>query len=244
MKVRSTTGSMWLPFSRPCSPPSILSERISARSTDLKRFPAKRGSIAHESPRSMTVPLIVLAVCSAVVGIYFEVTHGFGKFLSQTPSIAYLSHHTGRACPRGISLGRHAHQCRGSGLWESAWRLCSIGPRGRPPLIRLTRQRGHWGCIACQSRNSTSMKFTRCSSSGPSWGLAAASYWIDRNVIDRTVNLVGRMPPAIGATLRPLQNGLVPFYAVGMIPRSAGSPRCGPHGLGLDDFMRTCAENR
>jgi NADH-quinone oxidoreductase subunit L len=48
-------------------------------------------------------------------------------------------------------------------------------------------------------------------------GLAAASYWIDRNVIDRTVNFIGRMPPAIGAALRPLQNGLVPFYAVGMV---------------------------
>jgi NADH:ubiquinone oxidoreductase subunit 5 (subunit L)/multisubunit Na+/H+ antiporter MnhA subunit len=51
----------------------------------------------------------------------------------------------------------------------------------------------------------------------PFLGVAAASYWIDRNVIDRTVDAIGRVPPTVGAALRPLQNGLIPFYAVGMV---------------------------
>ena len=28
-----------------------------------------------------------------MIGIFFEVTHGFADFLGQTPSIAYLNHH-------------------------------------------------------------------------------------------------------------------------------------------------------
>ena len=36
-------------------------------------------------------------------------------------------------------------------------------------------------------------------------------------MIDRTDNAVGRIPPAMGSALRPLQNGLISFYAVGMI---------------------------
>ena len=37
----------------------------------------------------MTVPLMILAICSLVVGAYFEYTHGFAHFLRLTPSLAY-----------------------------------------------------------------------------------------------------------------------------------------------------------
>jgi len=47
--------------------------------------------------------------------------------------------------------------------------------------------------------------------------LAWISYWIDRWIIDGLVNLVGRIPPIIGAGLRTLQGGLVQFYALAMM---------------------------
>ena len=45
----------------------------------------------------MTVPLVILAVCSLVVGAYFEFTHGFANFLARTPSLAYLAQPAGEA---------------------------------------------------------------------------------------------------------------------------------------------------
>ena len=51
----------------------------------------------------------------------------------------------------------------------------------------------------------------------PLWLLAQASYWFDRWVIDGLVNAVGRLPLWIAAGLRPLQSGLVQFYALAMV---------------------------
>ncbi len=47
--------------------------------------------------------------------------------------------------------------------------------------------------------------------------LASFSYWFDRRVIDGLVNFIGRIPPWIGAGMRPLQSGLVQFYALAMV---------------------------
>ncbi len=47
--------------------------------------------------------------------------------------------------------------------------------------------------------------------------LARLSDWFDRKVIDGLVNLVGRVPPWVAAGLRPLQSGLVQFYALAMV---------------------------
>ncbi|KKK65359.1 hypothetical protein LCGC14_2974920, partial [marine sediment metagenome] len=55
-----------------------------------EQIPAEAGHHAHESPKPMTVPLMILAVCALVVGAYFELTHGFADFLAKTPSVAYL----------------------------------------------------------------------------------------------------------------------------------------------------------
>ena len=181
-----------------------------------EEIPSEAGHHAHESPRSMTVPLIVLAVCSAVVGIYFEVTHGFGRFLGQTPSIAYLSHHTHEHLHEGfhwgIMLTSAVVAVVGIGLaaafyWPKRKSAADATHKAAEALglYRLSEQKFYFDEIY-------QMLFV-----WPLLGLAAASYWIDRNLIDRTVNLIGRMPPTIGATLRPLQNGLVPFYAVGMV---------------------------
>jgi NADH-quinone oxidoreductase subunit L len=181
-----------------------------------EEIPSEAGHHAHESPRSMTVPLIVLAVCSVVVGIYFEVTHGFAGFLGQTPSIAYLS--------------RHAHEHAHEGfhwkimLTSAVVALAGIGlaaafywPKRKPAADATHRAAEALGFYHLSKQKFFFDEIYQMLFVWPFMGLAAASYWIDRNVIDRTVNFIGRMPPAIGAALRPLQNGLVPFYAVGMV---------------------------
>lgn len=47
--------------------------------------------------------------------------------------------------------------------------------------------------------------------------LAQVCYAVDRWVVDWIVNAVGRAPPALGALMRSLQMGLVPFYALAML---------------------------
>ena len=42
------------------------------------------------------------------------------------------------------------------------------------------------------------------------------SYALDRVLIDGAVNLAGRLPVQLGATLRRMQSGLVPFYGMMM----------------------------
>jgi NADH:ubiquinone oxidoreductase subunit 5 (subunit L)/multisubunit Na+/H+ antiporter MnhA subunit len=51
----------------------------------------------------------------------------------------------------------------------------------------------------------------------PLWLLALAAYWFDRWVIDGFVNLLGKIPVAVGSLLRSLQNGMVQFYALAMM---------------------------
>ena len=47
--------------------------------------------------------------------------------------------------------------------------------------------------------------------------LAAICYWFDHWIVDGLVDLVGRMPRAVGSLMRPLQMGLVQFYALAMV---------------------------
>jgi NADH-quinone oxidoreductase subunit L len=53
---------------------------------------------------------------------------------------------------------------------------------------------------------------------GPLRLLARLSYWVDRYLIDGLVDVCGSFPKGIiGAMLRPLQNGMVQFYALAMV---------------------------
>jgi NADH-quinone oxidoreductase subunit L len=47
--------------------------------------------------------------------------------------------------------------------------------------------------------------------------LSAVCYWIDRWLVDGLVNLTGRIPAVVGALMRPMQMGLVQFYALAMV---------------------------
>lgn len=42
-------------------------------------------------------------------------------------------------------------------------------------------------------------------------------HWFDRNIIDYLVDIVGFLPKLLGSILRPLQGGLIQFYALVMI---------------------------
>jgi hypothetical protein len=47
--------------------------------------------------------------------------------------------------------------------------------------------------------------------------LAKVCYWLDRWLVDGFVNVMGKIPLAAGWLMRPLQMGLVQFYALAMV---------------------------
>ena len=58
-----------------------------------EKIPEEAGSHAHESPYSMTVPLVILALGSLIVGALLEWSHGLDDLLARTPSLVFLSGH-------------------------------------------------------------------------------------------------------------------------------------------------------
>lgn len=171
------------------------------------KVPEEAGHHAHESPASMTFPLIVLGSGAAVLGVLLgHLTGIFDGYLGKTV-IGAASHHQLDWFVAGVSsfvaiagiLLAFAFYFRPSPMPEMLANLC-------PPLTRLSRRKflldevfDSWVIL-------------------PLRGVAALSKvgdWIlDSGIVD---GLFGGLPREIGRLLRPLQNGLVQFYALSMM---------------------------
>jgi NADH-quinone oxidoreductase subunit L len=177
-----------------------------------ERVPPEAGHHAHESPPSMTVPLVILAVCSVVVGGYFAWTHGFTEFLSHTPSLAFApladtavepAFHTdimlisSVVAVAGIALAAL--------IYLGGRNVADILARAARPLYTLSYRKFY---------------FDEIYSAVIVWPLRVMAlffYFIDRFIIDGLVNLFGWVPALFGYLLRSLQNGMVQFYALAMV---------------------------
>jgi NADH-quinone oxidoreductase subunit L len=178
-----------------------------------ERIPEEAGHHAHESPRTMTVPLIILAVCAALVG--FALVSSFGDFLRLTPSLAWKMVPTVEETVESAAI--HSQVAVTSTLVA----LAGVGVAAflylgdRSQVDRLAR----W--LAPLYELSYGKFFVDLIydwiAVRPLRALAWICNWIDRWLVDGLVNLFGAIPPALGTTLRSLQNGVVQFYAMAMI---------------------------
>jgi len=185
-----------------------------------ERIPKEAGHHAHESPRAMTVPLMILAVCALGVGAYFELTHGFANFLEQTPSVAYLAAASHAAGPEAAAEGgSHLGVAVVSSIVAlSGIVLAALLYLGKDALLAaLARVMGALGLYRLSHGKFFFDEIYDRLVVGPLRGIAQVSYWIDEHVIDGLVNTCGRVPPLFGALLRPLQNGMTQFYAMAMV---------------------------
>ena len=169
----------------------------------------------------MTVPMVILAVGALGVGYYFQRTGDFsgpGSFLAQTPSLAYA----GLTAPQtnvlpagegelGVALAGTLAALAGVGLAMALY----LGSPGRvEAIVRIMKALGFYGL----SRGKFFIdQIYRILVVLPLVGLARLCAWTDRYVIDGLVNLVGLLPTVAGAMLRPMQSGLVQFYALAMV---------------------------
>jgi NADH-quinone oxidoreductase subunit L len=246
-----------------------------------ERIPAAAGHHAHESPPVMLIPLIVLAVCAAILGMAMITdptnwgTNRLVAFLSGTPSLAagtiaatevehphfhltvaglstlvalagivlalYL--YTGeqsevRALHRWFDLegidratdpqwvlqlarvGWIAAVIRGLKRVHLGWIVTLVGYLLGLMTLVLAFPLMIGNFISPYRLSANKFYLDELYSALIVWPLrlaAAVCYWIDRWIIDGLVNLLGRVPPAIGSLMRSLQMGQVQFYALVMV---------------------------
>ncbi|HVA48173.1 MAG TPA: NADH-quinone oxidoreductase subunit L [Pirellulales bacterium] len=187
--------------------------------------PHEAGHHAHESPRSMLVPLFILAACALGIGIIDSEwafgKHRFDEFLQQTPSLSYAP----------LQPAEHAGETGAHGQIMALGSLAGFAGIGLAAFLYLggRKEIEAVGKAASSARiyelGLYQLSYNRFFIDAiynvfviwPLWMLAQSAYWFDRWVIDGLVNLVGKIPLAVGSALRSLQNGLVQFYALAMM---------------------------
>lgn len=180
-----------------------------------ERIPSEAGHLAHESPGTMTGPLLVLAFGSLTVGAYFEWTHGFARFLAAAPSLAYLSaSNAAAAAPAeggNIALASTAITVAGIALTAFLY----LGSRRN--VARLARAMNVFGLYTLSYGKFFFDPLYSVLVVWPLLGVAWLAAWFDRWVVDSLVDLCGAAPRLLGTALRPAQNGLIQFYALAMV---------------------------
>ncbi len=179
-----------------------------------ERIPEEAGHHAHESPPVMTVPLIVLAVGAAGIGFAVEpflhligVHTTFSGFLDEhTRGVAELHPHPTNVLLMTItSLVAVGGIAAGWWLYAQRPALADDAARRAPVLYQASLNKFffdelyQWLVVK------------------PLEGFAEFCRVFDFYVIDKIVDIVGLVPRLFGVLFRPVQNGLVQFYALAMI---------------------------
>jgi proton-translocating NADH-quinone oxidoreductase chain L len=171
--------------------------------------PAGHGGV-HESPPVMTIPLIVLAVFSLGIGWLLgpwgpEALH-ISHFLAGTPGFPEAGpEHANWAMMTVSSL-------IALGGIAFAWLVYVKEPRLQETLAKKA------GMLYQLSFNKFYIdELYYALIVQPFQGLADFLGQIDLNGLDALVDLIGQVPRLLGGLFRPVQNGLVQFYALAMI---------------------------
>jgi NADH-quinone oxidoreductase subunit L len=178
------------------------------------RLPPEAGEHAHESPPVMTIPLIILAIGAAGVGIVVEpFTHWISALLENywLPGAFATRPLTPDIHGPNIPLMFGSTAFALGGLLLAWWMYVrDVGfagrlARGMQGLYQLSLNKFHVDEIyyALIVR--------------PLSALAGLSRVFDLYVLDSLVDLIAQLPRLLGVLLRPIQNGLVQFYALAMI---------------------------
>ncbi len=177
-----------------------------------ERLPAEAGQHAHESPPVMLWPLRILAVGAIVVGPVLALSHFLGNFLEQNFLPPGINWHQHTNWP--LMLGSSAFALGGIGL---AWLFYVRKPTLPDALARSA------AVLYALSRNKFYLdEIYELLLVLPLAGLAKVCRLLDMGLVDKLVDLLAQVPRGLGYLVRPLQNGLVQFYALLMVLGLAG----------------------
>jgi NADH-quinone oxidoreductase subunit L len=192
------------------------------------RGPAAVWERIHESPAVMTIPLILLAIPSALLGLYLGLPLG-NSLISHwlepvfAPAVEMLHHAEGEYQLFGIDGALIGASVAVAAIGVVlAWRFFGIDAGGlrlpaRPELVREWSARPGLSFLYRASLNKwwfddlNHLLFIVIGGR-----VAAAFWWFDREVIDGTVNAIGRLAIESGRGLRRVQTGRVQNYALGI----------------------------
>jgi NADH-quinone oxidoreductase subunit L len=173
-----------------------------------EKIPHEAGHHAHESPKVMTIPLMVLAVGAVFLGFINAepLTHWFGHFLGHVP---YLTAHHEPEYPKALVLSVSvAIGLIGIGLAYFMYRVKPAVPvqlaARFPVLYQLSLNKFHFDELYY-------FFIVR-----PLLVVAEICRVGDLYLLDKLVDVVGSAPQGMGRLFRPIQNGLVQFYALAM----------------------------
>ncbi len=176
-----------------------------------QQVPEQAGEHAHESPRLMTVPLLILAALAASIGWIMERSHWLVDFLALTPSLAFadlrettpVSFHPQIAVISTLAAVLGAASAAYFFLGDtrqSEWVARAWGPFYRASYGKFLFDEIYLYLIVWPLR-----------------GVAWLCFQVDRLLIDGLVNLIGWLPVAVGRVLRGLQSGMLQSYALAMV---------------------------
>ncbi len=172
-----------------------------------ERIPEEAGGHAHEAPAVMLVPLQILAVGAAGLGIVIEpFTHWFRRLLARTPFLP----------------PEHAEELYLGFMLLSA--LVAVGGIVAAWVVYVRRP-GLAGRLAKDFRALYQLSLNKFHLDElyyafvvlPLAALARLCRVFDLYVVDSLVDLCGNVPRFVGVLFRPLQNGLVQFYALARV---------------------------
>jgi NADH-quinone oxidoreductase subunit L len=170
------------------------------------RLPPEAGEHADESPPVMTVPLMVLAVFAVGVGAALGPTDVFAHLLERTPLLPEPGEHH----PDYLLMG-------GSALIALAGIAFAWLEYVRSPSLSASLARNLQALYQLSLNKFHFDELYHAFIVMPLEALAALARVFDQYVIDGLVDLVGQLPRTLGSLFRPVQNGLVQFYALAMI---------------------------
>ncbi len=173
-----------------------------------ERFPPEAGEHPHESPPVMLGPLIVLAVGAVAAGVLFGPTHVFGGYVQESAYLAdpgaYEIDWTMLVAGSVLAL---------MGMVAAYWRYVARRPEAL--ASPLAAQRPWWYELSA-NRFYLDEIYTLLIV-WPVRGVAAICRVLDQYLLDGIVDLIGWIPALLGKLFRPVQNGLVQFYALAMV---------------------------
>jgi NADH-quinone oxidoreductase subunit L len=169
------------------------------------RFPRGAGEHVHESPATMTRPLVILTAFAVLAGLVFGPTGWFAAFVEQTPGLPPARPH---AIDWAVTAEGTVAAIIGFAIavlmYFTAHTLPERLGRASGPLHPLSYNRFYIDYVL------TLLVVV------PLRALGWIGNQFDRHVIDTIVTWIGRVPQYAGRAVRPAQNGLVPSYALVM----------------------------
>ena len=184
------------------------------------KIPPEAGHHAHESPAIMTVPLMILAVGALFAGM--AVGTPFTPFLTE-----YLQHHWIRAAFSSAWLPDKAEHINmplmtGGILFSLGGIAVAFWMYVRQPALASTLAEEMPGPYELSRNRFYIDELYDIFIVQPMTGFTVFCRIFDTYVIDGLVDLIGQVPRFGGNLFRPIQNGLVQFYALLMILGVAG----------------------